>query len=144
MLSARTIYREIFDNDEAFGCSAPSPPAARRRAGGRTAKSRRWYPARRPAVPADTDYTMRLEAAGIGLAHARLRREEELTEADIVTYLAVEVTALIASLGSWMRGSGTSVTRTSRFTRHVSAFMSRSRPPWFRPCLPGIRASLPV
>ena len=31
---------------------------------------------------------MRLEAAGIGLAHARLRREEELTEADIVTYLA--------------------------------------------------------
>src|SRR6201995_5699680 len=39
-------------------------------------------------VPADTDYTMRLEAAGIGLAHARLRREEGLTEADIVTYLA--------------------------------------------------------
>ena len=39
-------------------------------------------------VPADTDYIMRLEAAGIGLAHARLRREEELTEADIVTYLA--------------------------------------------------------
>jgi hypothetical protein len=31
---------------------------------------------------------MRLEAAGIGLAHARLRREEGLTEADIVTYLA--------------------------------------------------------
>jgi hypothetical protein len=31
---------------------------------------------------------MRLEAAGIGLAHARLRREEELTEADIITYLA--------------------------------------------------------
>jgi hypothetical protein len=40
------------------------------------------------AVPPDADYTMRLEAAGIGLAHARLRREEELTEADIVTYLA--------------------------------------------------------
>ena len=29
MLSARTIYGEIFDNDEAFGCSAPSPPAGR-------------------------------------------------------------------------------------------------------------------
>jgi len=40
------------------------------------------------AGPADTDYTMQLEAAGIGLTHARLRREEELTEADIVTYLA--------------------------------------------------------
>jgi len=40
------------------------------------------------AVPPDADYTMRLEAAGIGLAHARLRREEELTEADIDTYLA--------------------------------------------------------
>jgi hypothetical protein len=28
---------------------------------------------------------MRLAAAGIGLAHARLRREEELTEVGIVT-----------------------------------------------------------
>jgi hypothetical protein len=42
MLSARTIYGEIFDNDEAFGRSAPSPPAGRRRAGGRTARSRHW------------------------------------------------------------------------------------------------------
>ena len=40
------------------------------------------------AVPSKADYTMRLEAAGIGLAHARLRHEEELTEAGIVTYLA--------------------------------------------------------
>jgi hypothetical protein len=40
------------------------------------------------AVPPDADYTMRLEAAGIALAHTRLRREEQLTEADIVTYLA--------------------------------------------------------
>jgi hypothetical protein len=39
-------------------------------------------------VPADTDYTMRLEAAGIGLAHARLRGGEKLTDRDIVTYLA--------------------------------------------------------
>ena len=36
----------------------------------------------------EADYTLRLEAAGIGLAHTRLRREEQLTEADIVTYLA--------------------------------------------------------
>ncbi len=39
-------------------------------------------------VPAETDYTMRLERAGIGLAHSRLRRDERLTEHDIVTYLA--------------------------------------------------------
>ena len=39
-------------------------------------------------VPADTDYTVRLEHAGIGLAHARLRQEQPLTERDIVVYLA--------------------------------------------------------
>lgn len=39
-------------------------------------------------VPAETDYTMRLERAGIGLAHSRLRRDQKLTEHDIVTYLA--------------------------------------------------------
>ncbi|MDR2984510.1 MAG: ferritin-like domain-containing protein [Nocardiopsaceae bacterium] len=39
-------------------------------------------------VPPETDYTMRLETAGIGLAHSRLRRDQKLTEHDIVTYLA--------------------------------------------------------
>ena len=39
-------------------------------------------------VPPDADYTMRLENAGIGLAHARLREGRELTVADIVIYLA--------------------------------------------------------
>ncbi len=39
-------------------------------------------------VPPDTDYTMRLESAGIGLAHSRLRVDQRLTEDDIVTYLA--------------------------------------------------------
>jgi rubrerythrin len=39
-------------------------------------------------VPADTDYTMRLEELGIGLGHARLRADEPLTEADIIAYLA--------------------------------------------------------
>jgi hypothetical protein len=39
------------------------------------------------AVPPDTDYTMRLEHAGIGLAHSRLRADGALTERDIVTYL---------------------------------------------------------
>ena len=40
------------------------------------------------AVPASMDYTMRLEKAGIGLAHSKLSGGEELTETDIVTYLA--------------------------------------------------------
>lgn len=39
-------------------------------------------------VPSDTDYTMLLERAGIGLAHSRLQQDEPLTERDIVTYLA--------------------------------------------------------
>jgi len=38
-------------------------------------------------VPADTDYTMRLESIGVGLAHRTLRAGRALTEADIITYL---------------------------------------------------------
>ncbi len=40
------------------------------------------------AVPPETDYTMLLERQGIGLAHDKLRRDEPLTERDIVAYLA--------------------------------------------------------
>ncbi|MFH8749902.1 ferritin-like domain-containing protein [Streptomyces rimosus] len=39
-------------------------------------------------VPEATDYTALLERRGIGLAHDRLRRDEPLTERDIVVYLA--------------------------------------------------------
>ncbi|MFI8514370.1 ferritin-like domain-containing protein [Streptomyces sp. NPDC085460] len=39
-------------------------------------------------VPPDTDYTMLLERRGIGLAHDKLRRDEPLTEQDVVVYLA--------------------------------------------------------
>jgi hypothetical protein len=39
-------------------------------------------------VPADTDYTMRLERMGIGLAHSKLSADQTLTEADIISYLA--------------------------------------------------------
>jgi hypothetical protein len=39
-------------------------------------------------VPPETDYTMLLERRGIGLAHDRLRRDQPLTEQDIVVYLA--------------------------------------------------------
>ncbi|MFD3547652.1 ferritin-like domain-containing protein [Streptomyces sp. NPDC058655] len=39
-------------------------------------------------VPPATDYTMLLERRGIGLAHHKLRRDEALTEKDVVVYLA--------------------------------------------------------
>jgi hypothetical protein len=39
-------------------------------------------------VPAETDYTMRLETMGVGLAHSTLRADRPLTEADIIAYLA--------------------------------------------------------
>ncbi|MFJ3585520.1 ferritin-like domain-containing protein [Streptomyces sp. NPDC090127] len=39
-------------------------------------------------VPPETDYTMLLEQSGIGLAHDKLRRDEPLTEDDIIVYLA--------------------------------------------------------
>ncbi|MFF0752175.1 ferritin-like domain-containing protein [Streptomyces sp. NPDC004267] len=39
-------------------------------------------------VPSDTDYTMLLERRGIGLAHDKLRRDERLSERDIIVYLS--------------------------------------------------------
>jgi len=120
MLSARTIYEEIFDNDEAFGLFCSIAASGEAQGGWENGKIAALVPGSQAglaakiarhgadedkhgriftallrkrglepvAVPPDADYTMRLEAAGIGLAHARLRREEQLTEADIVTYLA--------------------------------------------------------
>ena len=120
MLSAKTIFAEIFDNDEAFRlfCSiAASGEAQGGWENGRIAalvplshaeltpkivrhgadedKHGRIFTAlmrkrglQPVSVPAEADYTMRLENAGIGMAHARLRSEERLTESDIVTYLA--------------------------------------------------------
>jgi hypothetical protein len=93
MLSAKTIYGEIFDNDEAFGLFCSIAASGEAQGGRENGKIAALVPGSQAGlepvpVPADTDYTMQLEAAGIGLAHARLRREEELTEAGIVTYLA--------------------------------------------------------
>ena len=119
MLSARTIYGEILDNDESFRlfCSIAASGEAQggwengriaalvpgsqaglapkiSRHGADEDKHERIFTAllrkrglEPVAVPPDADYTLRLEAACIGLAHARLRREERLTEADIVSYL---------------------------------------------------------
>ncbi|OEU86131.1 hypothetical protein DB35_09975 [Streptomyces abyssalis] len=38
-------------------------------------------------VPLETDYTMLLERRGIGLMHEKLRRDEPLTEHDVIVYL---------------------------------------------------------
>jgi hypothetical protein len=119
MLSAKTIFAEIFDNDEAFRlfCSiAASDEAQGGWENGRIAtlvpesyqdlapkiarhgadedkhgrifnallRKRGLHPV---PVPAETDYTMRLERMGLGLTHSQLRRDEKLTEGDIVAYL---------------------------------------------------------
>src|ERR1700755_2625755 len=39
-------------------------------------------------VPADANYTMLLEHRGVGLAHSKLGQDEQLSERDIVAYLA--------------------------------------------------------
>ncbi|WP_354645063.1 ferritin-like domain-containing protein [Kitasatospora camelliae] len=118
MLSARSLFQEIHDNDEAFRlfCSiaakgedqggwengrisrlVPDPVLAPKvaRHGADEDKHGRIFNALMHkrgldpvTVPDDTDYTMMLERQGIGLAHARLRREEQLTEQDVITYLA--------------------------------------------------------
>jgi hypothetical protein len=120
MLSARSLFTEILENDDSFALfcsiaasgeaqggwengriSALVPPSQRAMApkiarhGADEDKHGRIFGAllrkrglEAVPVPADTDYTMRLEQVGIGLTHARLRRDEPLGERDIVTYLA--------------------------------------------------------
>ncbi len=119
MPTARTIFNEIFANDEAFQlfCSiaasgeaqggwengriatlVPTPqqglaPKIARHGADEDKHGRIFNALLRKrgldpvAVPPETNYTMRLESAGIGLAHSRLRAEQELTEEDIVAYL---------------------------------------------------------
>ncbi|MDR6978822.1 hypothetical protein J2X68_005554 [Streptomyces sp. 3330] len=120
MLSAKSLFQEIIDNDESFAlfCSiaaggesqggwengriAALVPQSERhlapkiaRHGADEDKHGRIFNAlmRKRGltpvpVPRDTDYTMLLEQAGIGLAHDRLRADHPLTVHDIVTYLA--------------------------------------------------------
>ncbi|MFG2136845.1 ferritin-like domain-containing protein [Streptomyces sp. NPDC048650] len=120
MLSARSLFQEIVDSDDAYrlfcsiaasgetqggwenGRIAALVPASQRglapkitRHGADEDKHGRIFNAllrRRGLAPADvpeeTDYTMLLERHGIGLAHDKLRRDEPLTERDIITYLA--------------------------------------------------------
>ncbi|MFC0598102.1 ferritin-like domain-containing protein [Streptomyces palmae] len=120
MLSAKSLFQEIFDNDESFrlfcsiaasgetqggwenGRIAALVPDSQRflapriaRHGADEDKHGRIFNAllRKRGltpveVPRETDYTMLLEAGGIGLAHEKLRRDTPLTERDIVVYLA--------------------------------------------------------
>jgi hypothetical protein len=120
MLSARSLFQEILDNDRSFQlfCSIAAsgetqggwengriaallPESMRElapkvtRHGADEDKHGRIFNAllkkrglEPVEVPAETDYTMLLERRGIGLAHEKLRRDEPLTEADIVVYLS--------------------------------------------------------
>ncbi|WP_432109072.1 ferritin-like domain-containing protein [Streptomyces sp. AA1529] len=120
MLSARSLFQEILDNDESFRlfCSIAAsgeaqggwenariaalvPDGARRlapkivRHGADEDKHGRIFLAllnkrglEAAEIPDGTDYTMILEGLGIGLAHEKLRRDEPLTEHDVLAYLA--------------------------------------------------------
>ncbi|GHA79390.1 ferritin-like domain-containing protein [Streptomyces termitum] len=120
MLTARSLFQEIIDDDESFRlfCSiaasgesqggwenariaalvAPGmrdlAPKITRHGADEDKHGRIFNALMRKRgltpvpVPPDTDYTMLLERRGIGLAHDKLRRDEPLTEEDVVVYLA--------------------------------------------------------
>jgi hypothetical protein len=118
VLTARGIFQEIYQNDEAYRlfCSIAmngesqggwengriaalvqdaqlAPKIARHGADedkhGRIFRGLMRNRGLEPVeVPPDTDYTMLLEREGIGLAHSRLRRDEPLNHRDITHYLA--------------------------------------------------------
>ena len=118
MLSARSLFQEIHDDDDSFRlfCSIAAkgedqggwengriaalvrdeelaPKIARHGADedkhGRIFTGLLHKRGLDPVpVPIDTDYTMCLERRGIGLAHSRLRRDEPLSSYDVLSYLA--------------------------------------------------------
>jgi hypothetical protein len=118
MLSARSLFQQIHDDDESFRlfCSiamqgenqggwengriaqlVPDPALAPKiaRHGADEDKHGRIFLAllRKRGlapvdVPAATNYTALLERQGIGLAHDRLRRDEPLSERDVIVYLS--------------------------------------------------------
>ncbi|MER5772058.1 ferritin-like domain-containing protein [Streptomyces sp. NPDC001985] len=120
MLSARSLFQEIIDHDDAYrlfcsiaasgesqggwengriaalvpeGMRALAPRISRHGADedkhGRIFNALLRKRGLEPVpVPPEADYTMLLERQGIGLTHEKLRRDEPLTEEDIVVYLA--------------------------------------------------------
>ncbi|WP_371750306.1 ferritin-like domain-containing protein [Streptomyces sp. NBC_01283] len=120
MLSARSVFEEILDNDESFQLFCSIAASGESQGGWENARIAALLPEGQRAltakvtrhgadedkhgrifnallkkrgldpvpVPPETDYTMLLEQRGIGLTHEKLRREEPLTERDVVVYLA--------------------------------------------------------
>src|SRR6185295_20033715 len=108
MLSAKSLFQEILDNDESFQLFCSIAASGESQGGWENARIAALVPeseralapkiARHGAdedkhgrifnallrkrglapvpVPAETDYTMRLERVGLGLTHRQLRREE--------------------------------------------------------------------
>jgi hypothetical protein len=117
VFSARAIYQEILENDETYRlfCSVAAKGEAQggwenrriaaltrdaalrpkiARHGADEDKHGRLFAAllRKRGlaacpVPFEVDYTMRLERRGIGLSHDRLRRDEPLSDEEILRYL---------------------------------------------------------
>ncbi|NUP16056.1 MAG: ferritin-like domain-containing protein [Streptomyces sp.] len=120
MLSAKSLFQEILDNDDSFRLFCSIAASGESQGGWENARIAALVPdserdmapkiTRHGAdedkhgrifnallkkrglepvpVPPETDYTMLLEQQGIGLAHEKLKADEQLTVDDIVTYLA--------------------------------------------------------
>ncbi|MFG3384443.1 ferritin-like domain-containing protein [Streptomyces sp. NPDC047999] len=120
MLSARSLFQEIVDNDDSYRLFCSIAASGEAQGGWENARIAALVPesmrelapkiARHGAdedkhgrifnallrkrhlepvpVPPETDYTGLLERRGIGLAHDKLRRDEPLSEEDIVVYLS--------------------------------------------------------
>jgi rubrerythrin len=120
MLSARSLFQEIIDNDDSYQLFCSIAASGETQGGWENARIAALVPesmrelapkiTRHGAdedkhgriftallkkrglepvpVPPETDYTMLLERRGIGLTHDKLRRDEPLTEHDIVVYLS--------------------------------------------------------
>ncbi|MFP3990230.1 ferritin-like domain-containing protein [Streptomyces sp. E11-3] len=120
MLSARSLFQEIIDNDESYRLFCSIAASGETQGGWENARIAALIPDSQRAlapkvvrhgadedkhgrifnalmkkrgltpveVPEDTDYTLLLEKHGIGLAHEQLRRDEKLSEHDIITYLS--------------------------------------------------------
>lgn len=120
MLSARSLFQEIVENDESFQLFCSIAASGEAQGGWENGRIAALLPESRRAlapkvtrhgadedkhgrifnallkkrglepvpVPPETDYTMLLEQRGIGLAHDKLRRDEPLTERDVIVYLS--------------------------------------------------------
>lgn len=118
MLSARSLFQQIHDDDESFRLFCSIAMQGENQGGWENGRIARLVPDRELApkiarhgadeekhgrifralmrkrglepveVPDATNYTVLLERQGIGLAHDRLRRDESLSEHDVIVYLS--------------------------------------------------------